>query len=79
MEEFQENIRPIQKVTFYYNTQEQLGVKVNLTPGKEYEVLSVKIPAQYEVKPAVNNVMMFLIKDDLGEKNYFLSNCFKVK
>lgn len=79
MEEMLENVRPIQKVTFYTNTQEQLGVKVNLTKGKQYEVLSVKIPAQYEIKPSVNNVMQFLIQDDLGEKHYFLSNYFKIK
>lgn len=79
MEEILENVRPIQKVTFYTNTQEQLGVEVNLTKGKQYEVLSVKIPAQYEIKPSVNNVVLFLIKDDLGEKHYFHSNCFKVK
>jgi len=79
MEEMLENIRPIQKVTFYSNTQEQLGVEVNLTKGKEYEVLSVRMPAQYEIKPAVDNAMLFLIKDDLGEKHYFLSNCFRVK
>lgn len=76
MEEHKELEKPIKKVIFKKNTQEQTGVKVNLTQGKEYEVLSIKIPAQYEIKPSVNNVQMYLIEDDNGEKNYFFSNYF---
>lgn len=76
MEEILENSKPIKKVIFKNNTQEQLGVKVNLTKGKEYDLLSVKVPAQYEIKPSVNNVVLYLIQDDNGEKHYFLSNYF---
>ncbi|KOA21256.1 hypothetical protein CLHOM_03860 [Clostridium homopropionicum DSM 5847] len=79
MEQTIENIKPIKKVIFWNNTQEELGVKVNLTKGKEYDLLSVKVPAQYEIKPSVNNVVMYLIEDDNGEKKYFLSNYFKNK
>lgn len=76
MEEYKELEKPIKKVIFKKNTQEQTGVKVNLTEGKEYEVLSVKIPAQYEIKPSVNNVQMYLIEDDNGEENYYFANYF---
>lgn len=79
MEQTIENVKPIKKVIFWNNTQEELGVKVNLTKGKEYDLLSVKVPAQYEIKPSVNNVVMYLIEDDNGEKKYFLSNYFKNK
>lgn len=79
MEQTIENVNPIKKVIFWSNTQEELGVKVNLTKGKEYDLLSVKVPAQYEIKPSVNNVVMYLIEDDNGEKKYFLSNYFKNK
>jgi len=79
MEQTIENVKPIKKVIFWNNTQEELGVEVNLTKGKEYDLLSVKVPAQYEIKPSVNNVVMYLIKDDNGEKKYFLSNYFKNK
>ena len=79
MEQTIENVKPIKKVIFWNNTQEELGVEVNLTKGKEYDLLSVKVPAQYEIKPSVNNVVMYLIKDDNGEKKYFLANYFKNK
>lgn len=81
MEEIVTNIneKPIKNVIFKKNTLEQLGIEVNLTVGREYEVLSVKIPAQYEVKPSVNNVMEYLIKDDNEEEKYFFSNFFTDK
>lgn len=78
-EEFVELVKPPKMVIFKKNTQEQLGVVVNLTKEKEYEVLSVKIPAQYDVKPSVNNVVLYLIEDDNGERNYYFSNYFKNK
>lgn len=79
MEERIEIIKPIKKVIFKKNTQEQTGVKVNLTVGKEYDLLSVKMPAQYEIKPAVNGVLLYLVEDDNGEKNYFFAKYFEDK
>ncbi|MCY6371842.1 hypothetical protein [Clostridium ganghwense] len=79
MEEKQELIKPIKKVIFKNNTQEKLGVKVNLTKDKEYDVLSVKVPVQYDIKPSVNNSTLYLIEDDNGERKYFRSNYFRNK
>lgn len=79
MEEIIQIDKPIKKVIFRRNTQEQTGVVVNLTKGKEYDLLSVKMPAQYEIKPSVNGVILYLIEDDNGEKNYFFSNYFEDK
>lgn len=79
LQEPKEIIKPIKKVIFKNNSLEQLGVKVNLTKDKEYEVLSVKVPVQYDIKPAVNNSTLYLIKDDNGEKHYFRANFFKNK
>lgn len=79
MEEIIEIVKPIKKVIFWNNTQEQTGVQVNLTKGKEYDLLSVKVPAQYEIKPSVDNMVYYLIEDDNGEKKYFLSNYFRNK
>ncbi|MFU0825367.1 hypothetical protein [Clostridium sp.] len=79
MEEMIQIDKPLKKVIFRKNTQEQTGVVVNLTKGKEYEILSVKMPAQYEIKPSVDGVTLYLIEDDNGEKKYFFSNYFEDK
>ncbi|AYF54494.1 hypothetical protein Z957_05485 [Clostridium sp. K25] len=77
MEEITREPNPIKKVVFKRNTFEELGVVVNLTKGKAYDLLSVKIPAQYEVKPSMNNVVLYLIEDDNGERKYFSKNFFE--
>lgn len=76
-EEKKELIKPIKKVVFKKNTLKMHGIKVNLTKDKEYEVLSVKIPVQHDIKPSVNNTVLYLIKDDNDEKNYFRANFFE--
>ncbi|WMJ82327.1 hypothetical protein RBU49_08795 [Clostridium sp. MB40-C1] len=78
-EETKEIVKPIKKVIFKKNTQEKLGVKVNLTKDKEYDVLSVIVPVQPKITPSVDNTVLYLIKDDNGEKNYFRTNFFKNK
>ncbi|MCY6959720.1 hypothetical protein [Clostridium brassicae] len=78
-EETQEIVKPIKKVIFKKNTQEKLGVKVNLTQDKEYDVLSVIVPVQPKITPSVDNTVLYLIEDDDGEKNYFRTNFFKNK
>lgn len=77
MEEIIREPNPIKKVVFKKNTFEQLGVEVNLTEGKAYDLLSVKIPAQYEIKPSMNNVILYCIEDDKGQRNYFPKNFFE--
>lgn len=76
-EEKKELVKPIKKVVFKRNTLKMHGIKVNLTKDKEYEVLSVKIPVQHDIKPSVNNTVLYLIKDDNEEKNYFRANFFE--
>lgn len=78
-EEFKEIVKPVKKVIFKRNTQEMLGVKVNLTKDKEYDVLSVIVPVQPKISPSVDNTVLYLIEDDNGEKNYFRMNFFQNK
>lgn len=58
-------------VTFKENTQEAAGVKMALTPGKEYKVLSAKIITQTYANPACSNVLEYVVEDDNGERNMF--------
>jgi hypothetical protein len=70
------NTIKIKTVKFKENTETEIGVKMALTPEKEYELISSKIITQTYSTPACSNVLIYKIKDDNGEINEFPSFVF---
>ncbi len=70
------NTIKIKTVKFKENTEAEIGVKMALTPEKEYELISSKIITQTYSTPACSNVLIYKIKDDNGEVNEFPSFVF---